>query len=291
MKRGKGPYGRNGLVVRIVYFGLAVICGFWIALTQKARGKWIVLCYHGVQPEQAKRFDAQLRHVADRVVAVDQIGRGKPGVCLTFDDAFACLLDNVIPVSAELGAPITIFPVTENFDSIPKWDMPEAHPEKGLRTMSKLEVLGLKDNSLVTIGSHTATHPRLADVPEATVDYELQASHDALKGLLNSAPVDFALPHGSFNRYVCQTARIVGYQRVYTLDPRMNEHLSDDGLVGRFSVDPDMWIAEFRMTAAGAYSYLFTLRRVLKRIQSWVRLNPKPLSRNALIEKTAANHP
>lgn len=268
MKRGSGPYGRMGFPVRIAYLGLASICWLWSCLLRGSRNRgWIVLCYHSVTSAQADRFYNQLLKLSGRTVSVDQIGCGKPGVCLTFDDAFACLLENVIPPASQLGIPLAIFPVTENLNATPRWQMPEGHRERGLRTMSAEELIAIRDNSLITIGSHTATHQRLGDVMPDVVTRELQSSRDSLAQILSKAPQDIALPHGSFNSQVCEEARRTGYRRVFTLEPMVNTQLPADGRVGRFSVDPDMWMIEFQLTAAGAYSYLFPFRRVISQVR------------------------
>lgn len=241
----------------------------WLLKSFGSRRGWTVLCYHVVWPEQAIRFERQMRFLAGRAVSVDQIGTGETGVCVTFDDAFACLSDEVIPVATRFGIPIALFPVTDNLNATPRWEMPAGHPEQGLRTMSEEELMALRDHPLVKVGSHTATHPRLGEVPSDVVIRELQKSRDSLAGLLSYAPLDVALPHGSFNSQVCEVARQIGYRRIYTLEPRVNMGLPTDGCVGRFSVDPDMWMIEFRLTVAGAYGFLLPMRRAINRIRSW----------------------
>ena len=210
-----------------------------------------------------------MRYLSGRSVSVDRIGSETPGVCLTFDDAFACLIDNVVPLVDCFQVPIAIFPVTDNFDAKPRWAMSDSHPEKELRTMSKNELLSLCNHPLITIGSHTCTHPRLGQSTPAVVEQELENSRESLANLIGKDPVDLALPNGSFNPLVLSSAQRIGYRRIYTLEPRINRELPTDGRVGRFSVDPDMWWIEFQLTVEGAYGYLPSFREGIKRLKFW----------------------
>jgi len=280
-KHTHGPYGRNGLVIRLAYLALAVA---WSVTALITRNRWIVLCYHSVRFEQRQRFERQINYLAGQAVSVRDIGQGQPGVCLTFDDAFACLLENALPIARRHSVPLAIFPVTANLDQLPQWDMPSDHPERHLKTMSQQQLEAISKDPLVMIGSHTATHPRLAEMPADVVTEELIKSREALNRLLQMAPMDLALPHGSYDKFVCQCARKVGYHRIFTLDPIAVSRLPSSGVIGRYQVDPDMWMIEFRLTVNGCYGYLFVLRRFINWYRSWNRQNRSVGGRGAFHE-------
>ena len=252
----------------MVYLGLSLIC-WLISMIKKPQSGWTVLCYHGVQDDQAARFKQQMQYLAGRAVPVDRIGSETSGICLTFDDAFACVIDNVVPLVNCFQVPIAIFPVTDNFDAKPRWVMSDNHSEKDLRTMSKNEILSLCTHPLITFGSHTCTHPHLGQSTSEVVEQELENSRESLANLTGKSPVDLALPHGSFNPLVLASAQRIGYRRIYTLEPRVNRELPNDGRVGRFSVDPDMWWIEFQLTISGAYGYLLPFRKGIERLRFW----------------------
>ena len=259
--RGEIPYHRFGIVGRVIYLSLALVYSVFCLIPSR-RGR-IVLCYHSVIDSQSQRFKKQLQFLKGTVFPVNKMAETKSGVFVTFDDAFACLLQNVIPLAEQYNIPIAIFPVTENANQPPRWDIAKNHPEARLRTMSETELSTLRGNPIVTIGSHTATHPRLGNIPAETVKRELQSSRESLAALFGFLPCDLALPHGSYNTSVIEFARDIGYTRVYTIEPDVNTTLSPDGRIGRFQVDPDMWMIEFKLTAIGAYGYLRPLRSML----------------------------
>jgi peptidoglycan/xylan/chitin deacetylase (PgdA/CDA1 family) len=263
--RGSGPYGRNGMIVRVVYLLFAAVYSLCCLISSR-RGR-IVLCYHAVQDSQAKRFTDQMRFLKGRVFPIGEIHEKPSGVFVTFDDAFACLLQNVVPLATEFKIPIAIFPVTENDNQPPRWNIAKDHPEAVLRTMSESELASLREFSVATIGSHTATHPRLGDIPATIAERELRTSRDSLAALLGFIPSDLALPHGSYNLGVLESARELGYKRVFTVEPNINTTLPADGRIGRFVVDPDMWLIEFKLTVIGAYGYLLSFRRLINSLR------------------------
>ena len=63
-------------------------------------------------------------------------------------------------------------------------------------------------------------------------------------------------------------ARKAGYERVFTIQPEFAFLSQDEFLTGRFSVDADDWIIEYRLKIAGAYRWMeivSTLKQILKR--------------------------
>ena len=62
------------------------------------------------------------------------------------------------------------------------------------------------------IGSHTATHPRLADLADARVDDELRASRLRLEEELRRPVEALAYPYNSVRGRIARAARATGYR-------------------------------------------------------------------------------
>lgn len=209
-----------------------------------------------------------------------------PAVCFTFDDAFANLLDNTLPALRELGVPACIFAVADNLGDRPRWRIAPDHPDADERTMTAEELRRVAESELVTVGSHTCTHPDLARLAPAELLRELQDSRAKLADLVGRPIDDLALPHGSYTPAVLEAAFAAGYRRVYTLEATPHTPVGDGPqVVGRFLMSPDAWRIEFLLTCAGAYAWLHPWRRLLHRLR---HLGRKPAPAVAHAEPVSA---
>jgi len=267
-------YAKKGAFVRLTYLSIALV--LWL-LTFGGRlfgSRRVILCYHGIPESKAGTFRDQMMAIAGRVVALDavmsksQVCPSRPSVVLTFDDAFENLLTNVIPVINELHFPVSIFVVTGCRGIRPSWpgDVGYQHDEHEL-LMDSEQIKQLSRNSLVTIGTHTQSHPRLAEIDRSRVEAELRDSKKALELLINGEVVNLAFPHGSYNKEVSDIARACGLTRLLTLEERMVDAGQTSGEMGRFKMEPNVWPIEFRLTADGAYTWLYDFRRLIR----WIR--------------------
>ncbi len=271
-------WGRLGLLVRVAYLLLALLA--WPMVRLFGWGdQAIVLCYHGVKPHQAAQFAWQVRRVAARAIGVQELtadsphSRATPAVCFTFDDAFANILDNALPVMRKLDVPACIFAVWDNLGDRPRWRIRPDHPDAGEPVMTAAQLRQAVSTGLCALGSHTCTHPPLGEVSAAVVASELQESRQSLAELVGQPVDDLALPHGSFTPTVIDAAFAVGYQRVYTLEPTPHTLRNGRHAIGRFLTSPDAWRIEFTLTCAGAYAWLYSWRRLLRRLRG-----PQPVA-------------
>lgn len=266
-------YAQHGLFVRVIY--LLVAIAWWLGtlvfrgLRGGCRGA-VVLCYHGVSDAQRRRFAWQMTRLADR--AIDAAGLNadlrsntiQPPICVTFDDAFANLLGNALPVMQQLEVPALIFAVPGNLAATPRWPMPRHHPEAAETTMSAPQIHEAR-STLCCFGSHTFSHPNLADLPAERLQEELCRSRHMLQQILDHDVEDLALPFGAYNPQVITAARAAGYKRIFTLEPCLRPVTPH--VIGRFSMTPDVWGLEFQLTCAGAYAWLRPWRRFLRMLR------------------------
>ncbi len=266
-------YARHGLLVRLVYLLIALL--WWAGslagglLRGRRRGA-VVLCYHGIADGQRRRFARQMALLADRAIdsadveAAARAGGPRLKVCVTFDDAFANLLRNALPVMQQLEVPATIFAVAGDLGERPCWPMPPGHPEAAERTLAAGQIARAR-SGLCRFGSHTLTHADLRALTPGAAREQLVRSRERLREILQEPVEDLALPFGSYDDTVLAAARAAGYRRIFTLDPCVRP--PEPGLIGRFSMAPDAWACEFRLTCAGGYAWLGPWRRLLRRLR------------------------
>ncbi|MHC4416220.1 MAG: polysaccharide deacetylase family protein [Planctomycetota bacterium] len=278
-------YGQRGPLVRVAYLLVAVV---WWLLT--GRGRWgrarvVTLCYHGVKPQERERFRRQMSSIAGRAITVTDMGtaerqpRSLPRVCVTFDDAFANLLDNALPVTRALDIPVTVFAVTDNLGSRPAWKIAADCPDASEATMTARQVVEAAGDPGVTFGSHSATHRTLAELPLSEARDELARSKATLEELLERPVEDLAFPYGASHPAVVSAAFAAGYRRVFSLEPPVGHNGSDNpgAVFGRMRMTPDAWPIEHMLTTAGAYGWLPPVRRLLRRAR---RTLGRPLPRS-----------
>lgn len=256
-------YARHGPAVRLLYLLQAV--AWYTGHLGPARGD-VVLCYHGVPDQERRGFHRQMRVLARRARRVH----------VTFDDAYANILTNALPALEELGIPATVFVVPGNLGRIPAWIDQPGHPDCHERIISFDELVRLAEHPLISIGSHTFSHPRLPGLAPKILAAELRDSKHMLERFLDYTVDALALPHGAFDTEVLRAAREAGYRQVFTLEPRIvsDDHL-DDFLLGRFSMSPDTSLLEFRLTCAGAYAWLQSWRRLIAGVRHGLRHHAK----------------
>ena len=245
-------YGRHGNLIRILYLGVAAIVYLVTIGGRLGRKKSVVLCYHGIPPEQKQRFGRQMEKLIGRF----------PDICITFDDAFENLLENVLPLLNELRIPAIVFAVPGNLGKSPQWNIAVDHPEYNEKTMTVQQLKSIQ-HALISIGSHTQTHPDLSKLSPDQLRWELFESKRNLEQLLGKPIENLALPHGAYNQDVLRIAQEAGYKRIYTSEPKRVRNL-DAGVIGRFSMSPEVWPIEFYLTCHGAYSWLCIFRRSVK---------------------------
>ena len=192
----------------------------------------LVLCYHAVSdgwPDQlaVRRadFERQLRLLLARrlrpVSAAGAIAGTARAFHVTFDDAYASLLDGAVPVLERLGVPATVFACSGYADDGRALDVPElagqlaAHPgEMATMTWDQLRELAERG---VEIGSHTVSHPHLPELSHGELRAELQDSKQQLEDHLGRPCAYLAYPYGHNDARVHRAAESAGYAAAFSL--------------------------------------------------------------------------
>jgi|HubBroStandDraft_1064217.scaffolds.fasta_scaffold01057_6 peptidoglycan/xylan/chitin deacetylase (PgdA/CDA1 family) len=249
-------------------------------LGRKQPGTCVVLYYHSIPEDQRARFANQLDAILRCAKPVGLNGRvvlakGEHCAAITFDDGFENFSLNAVPELQKRGIPATMFVISA---AIGKAFGPANRSEK---VMSLQQIQALPED-LVTIGSHTSTHPLLPAVTEENALRELVESRTELEKMLDREIPLFSFPFGGFNERLVALCRQAGYQRVFTTLPYFAFANPDEFVVGRVRVDPTDWPLEFRLKVAGAYRWLplafVWRRRILTNGISRVARGPRSAS-------------
>ena len=123
-----------------------------------------MLCYHAITSQQKRRFRWQMSQIVTRAVSADDLIRAsakprwhKRNVCVTFDDAFECLLDNALPVTRELGIPTIVFGVSGNLGMLPSWKMAAGRTDAESRTMTAGQIRSVRQCYVASVRTRSLT--------------------------------------------------------------------------------------------------------------------------------------
>ena len=158
----------------------------------------------------------------------------KDAVLLTFDDGLANNYVHALPVLTEFVAPAVFFVSTQHVIEPTNWlssyreyarkqwgteaVVPRAIGAAFWDGMSVEQLKICAEHSLITIGGHTVSHPRLTECPPSEVDQELVTSRRWLQDVTGQSVDLFAYPYGDYNRAVAEAVRDAGYRAAFADD-------------------------------------------------------------------------
>ncbi len=186
---------------------------------------------------------------------------------LTFDDAYADVLDHAAPILQRHGFSAVVFPVSEMIgadnSAWPMGDSPPLGRFMGEDALHRWLELGHE------IGSHSCTHPILTSLGDAALAQELARSRAQLRARFGSPCSAIAFPGGNVDVRVAGASRKAGYALGFTTRSGASRPGADPLRICRTEVsssDPDLI---FRLKVAGVYDWLGlrdteTYRRVLR---------------------------
>lgn len=179
-------------------------------------GNWVSFpYYHHVFDDERKGFERQLNYLknyGDFISITDAVSiltepKGLSGkyFCVSFDDGYQCLYDNMMPIADKLSIPVIIYLPTDYI---------------GLKAYKEADYKMIKDNlpgnpkllsfldwetclkmteHKISFGSHTKSHVNLCLLKESELYKELDGSKKIIEEKLNTICFDFACPWGVIN--------------------------------------------------------------------------------------------
>jgi peptidoglycan/xylan/chitin deacetylase (PgdA/CDA1 family) len=184
----------------------------------------MILMYHGVadvaeDPNllcvSPSRFAEQMAWLERRglrgvgigtLVEAMRAGRQRGLVGITFDDGYLSVLEAALPELRRRGFGATAYIISERLGGTNEWDEGPSWP-----LMTADQVRGLVAAG-VEIGSHAATHMRLAGVSPEQLTAEVAGSRASLAALLGAEIRGFAYPYGSIDAAARRAVRDAGYE-------------------------------------------------------------------------------
>ena len=140
--------------------------------------------------------------------AWENIEAGRTGFCLTFDDAFASVFDQALPILQAHGSRAMLFVVAGLIGANDEWDHAIGEPPQAL--MDDGQTRAWLDAGH-EIGAHTLTHPALANLDPARARTEIFDSKKRLEDRFGVPVRHFCYPYGSYNTQVRDLVAEAGY--------------------------------------------------------------------------------
>jgi len=158
----------------------------------------------------------------------------RKSVALTFDDGYRDFLSEALPILEKYEIPVTIFLSS---------DMAKAENNFGnsIPLLSPSEIQALKENKLVSFGSHGLSHLLLD-----------RLDHGGLKTEIGVGSGFFAYPGGHHNKIVRGAVKTAGYQAAFSISPGLVKQGSDPFFFKRNVITKNMkpWEVFARATKA-----------------------------------------
>jgi peptidoglycan/xylan/chitin deacetylase (PgdA/CDA1 family) len=250
------------LSVSMVLFLGDAIARRWSKLAQRPLpGTCVFLTFHtiteGARADFARQI-AMLGRLARVLPGVrkPELEKGVHHVVVTFDDAFQSFFRNALPVLAEAKVPVLLFVPTGYMGRKSAWFDYGGENPVGEEVVSAEELEGWVRDYAIEIGSHTVSHPNLAQISEEEVRAELRDSRKKLESLCRRKVNSVSFPYGSGGGREAGLAAEAGYDFCFGVLPETLAGSIHPGLIGRVSVQPADWDIEFKLKVLGAYRWL-----------------------------------
>nr|ADC35833.1 polysaccharide deacetylase [uncultured bacterium 89] len=172
-----------------------------------------ILTYHSVDGSGSiisvtpDLFRRQMQTLVERrvpVIPLDRILAGNTGVALTFDDGYQNFADAALPVLIEFHLSATVFVVSGLCGSLGTWKSAPGIPRLPLMHWNTVRQLPA---NLITLGSHSVSHPDLTRISGDNVAVELHDSRREIEDRTGRPVSLLAYPYGSVNAAVRAAAQ------------------------------------------------------------------------------------
>jgi peptidoglycan/xylan/chitin deacetylase (PgdA/CDA1 family) len=222
-------------------------------------------------------FEAQCQWLqrSGRVVPLDKwIRRFRstqrtPGsIAITFDDGFASVYDEALPILRRHSLPATVFVVGRMLEDDPApVDWTATTPRAGLSTLTRDRIREMQRFG-ITFGAHGHTHRDLTTLSVSECQRDLTACRERLEETIGGRVTLLAYPFGRHNERVRDAARRAGYAHAFGTSwgqeplgpygiPRVGVYAGDRGAALRFKTS-QLYLPVRRSSAVSF------LRRILR---------------------------
>lgn len=167
-----------------------------------------------------------------RFLTPDEYFNGESGVLLTFDDGFRNHHENALPILRKYDAPAIFFVPTQHVRNPTDWlpatrrsaealgPVPETVASDLFDGMSVEALRDCAGEPLLTIGSHTVSHPFMTQLDDETLRRELVDSKNFLETIIDQSVDTFAYPTGDYDERVARAVAAAGYRAAFVEESR-----------------------------------------------------------------------
>jgi peptidoglycan/xylan/chitin deacetylase (PgdA/CDA1 family) len=262
------------LAISLLYFISQGLSRFLLqAMGRSPNQQLVILYYHGIPTAYRASFARQMEAIrrGARVWPAFHRGSlpaGKQNVAITFDDAYVSVAENALPELAARGFHSTIFVPVGSLGSRPTWPLENGSLDSG-ETVMPAEQIARLPSSLVTLGSHTSTHPRLSLIDPYDAREEIEGSRVKLQTLTTQDIRLLAFPYGDHDASIIELCRVAGYDYVFSITPHPVDTTSSNFVRGRVKVDSFDGSLEFFLKYHGAYAWVSHVSSLKKKLRNY----------------------
>jgi peptidoglycan/xylan/chitin deacetylase (PgdA/CDA1 family) len=193
----------------------------------------MILMYHGVADvaEDPNQLCVTSRRFAEQMAALQRLGlrgvgigtlvdamragRQRGLVGITFDDGYVNVLEAAVPELQRRGFTASVFVIADRLSGTNEWDDGPAWPLLSASQVGELAAAGME------IGSHGATHARLAGLDAGQLEAEISGSRASLGELMGAPVRGFAYPYGSMDAAARRAVHEAGYDYACAVEAPM----------------------------------------------------------------------
>jgi peptidoglycan/xylan/chitin deacetylase (PgdA/CDA1 family)/GT2 family glycosyltransferase len=272
-----------------LYRSLLKAFGSWDDIERDCLKVLPVLYYHRVGPAlpgtypaltvEPGRFKKQIAWLKQKGYTTIRAGdwlawclEGKPlppkPVLLTFDDAYADLVEHAFPALREQGFTATVFVVTGEIGGSNSWDIKQGSASIGC--MGADDMLRWSEEG-IEFGAHSRTHTDLTTLSAPDLEEEIAGSGADLAGILGAAPRSFAYPFGYYNDGVLNCA-MKTFQFAFTCEEGLNVLGTEPHLLRRAMVQPGDSLLDFGLRVKFGFN---PIDRLIDRVRCYVKFRTR----------------